>query len=338
MVRPTRKLYEYSARNSSYPGETIYIVNRDQITPLVLAFLAVLALGASAATLDSVRQGSTGVGGPDEGTGLGDGGSTIDFGAPPPADTSVPESSILSTLLRALFVLLLVASLIALIVVIYRNGWRSLLPHIIATVVFAIVLFILFKLLQLFSDGKPGRGGLFGNNQTSLPSGGTLGSMSEITPTLTNNFSTVVFALLAVTILIAAIVLVRATGDGQLLDRSEPDSDEPGSDQVSTAESAAVGEAAGRAADRIETDTSLSNAIYSAWQEMTDPLNLPRETTTPGEFADAAIASGMTPEDVDELTELFEATRYGGIDASEKRERRALSALRRIEREYAGER
>ncbi|MFC6961587.1 DUF4129 domain-containing protein [Halocatena marina] len=42
----------------------------------------------------------------------------------------------------------------------------------------------------------------------------------------------------------------------------------------------------------------------------------------------------MARDDVEELTTLFEATRYGNVDVSEEREQRALAALRRIEREY----
>jgi hypothetical protein len=326
-------------RQYSYPGETIRIVNRDQLAPLLLVILAVLALAASAATLNSARHGSGGVGGADEGVGAGDNGSTFDTGALAPLNMSASGSLIPSVLLRALFVLLLVVGLVVLIGAIYREGWRTLPILVIAAVVFSIIFLILIHFLKPFFD-NPGQGGLLGKRKTTFPSGGDFGKVSEITQTLTNDFPTIVFALLAVSILIVAIVLVRATGDGPLLDSfdSETDVNDSTSVQVSTAESAAVGEAAGRAADRIETDTSLSNAIYSAWQEMTDPLDLPRETSTPGEFADAAIKSGMARKDVNELTELFEATRYGGIDASEERERRALAALRRIEREYTGER
>nr|WP_305794393.1 DUF4129 domain-containing protein [Halomarina rubra] len=71
---------------------------------------------------------------------------------------------------------------------------------------------------------------------------------------------------------------------------------------------------------------------------MTTPLDLPRETTTPGEFAAAAVDAGMSRDDVAELTRLFETTRYGGRTVDADREERATTALRRIERTYGGDR
>nr|WP_282594522.1 DUF4129 domain-containing protein [Halomarina salina] len=71
---------------------------------------------------------------------------------------------------------------------------------------------------------------------------------------------------------------------------------------------------------------------------MTDPLDLSRETSTPGEFAAAAVDAGMSRDDVGELTRLFERTRYGGVAVDEGREQRATTALRRIERTYGDDR
>jgi len=71
---------------------------------------------------------------------------------------------------------------------------------------------------------------------------------------------------------------------------------------------------------------------------MTDHLEVRDPTSsTPAEFATAAVEAGMAREHVDELTELFEAVRYGGADVTEDRERRAVEALRRIEATYAGD-
>lgn len=309
-------------------------MNRDQIAPLLLALLAVLALAASAATLNSVRHVQFGVGGSDEGIGHGDSGSSFDLGSPKPLNTSGTDSSILTLIFRVLVGLFILIGLIGLVIVASRAGWRSVLQIAVPVAfIFFLILIILYAFDGFSTANQSGQGGMLGD-ESSLPSGGSLNGVSETVPSLTNDLSTIVLALLGVTVLIAAIVLVRATGDDSIFRDSDSGTDESGSES-STVESAAVGEAAGRAADRIETDTSLSNAIYSAWKEMTTHLDLPRETSTPGEFAEAAVASGMARDDVDELTELFEATRYGGIDASEEREQRALAALRRIEQEYA---
>jgi hypothetical protein len=45
----------------------------------------------------------------------------------------------------------------------------------------------------------------------------------------------------------------------------------------------------------------------------------------------------MDSADVDRLTTLFEAVRYGGREPTPERERTAIETLRRIEAQYAGE-
>lgn len=101
----------------------------------------------------------------------------------------------------------------------------------------------------------------------------------------------------------------------------------------------AIGRAAGRAADRIETtrirDDEFDNEVYRAWYEMTTRLDVSRpETSTPGEFADAAIKAGMAPEHVHDLTHLFESVRYGEDTPNDANERRAVRIFRHIEDEY----
>jgi hypothetical protein len=96
----------------------------------------------------------------------------------------------------------------------------------------------------------------------------------------------------------------------------------------------AVAAAAGAAAERIENDADATNEVYRAWGEMVGLLAVADpETTTPAEFADAAVAAGMDRDDVTLLTRLFEEVRYGGRDP-DVREGRALDALRRIEAAY----
>jgi hypothetical protein len=71
---------------------------------------------------------------------------------------------------------------------------------------------------------------------------------------------------------------------------------------------------------------------------MTEPLSVDHpESSTAGEFAEAAVAAGMAREDVDHLTTLFAAVRYGGAEPTPERERAAVETLRRIEATYAGE-
>jgi hypothetical protein len=82
----------------------------------------------------------------------------------------------------------------------------------------------------------------------------------------------------------------------------------------------------------------MTNEIYRAWLEMTRHLAVDRpRSSTPTEFAEAAVDAGMAREDVRELTDLFELVRYGGEAPTPDRVDRARDALRRIERTYGGE-
>lgn len=108
--------------------------------------------------------------------------------------------------------------------------------------------------------------------------------------------------------------------------------------QDAPADQTAIATIAGQAADRLETgtiDVEADNEIYRAWLEMTSHLEIASpETSTPGEFAQAAIDAGMEPNDVNALTRLFEDVRYGDQPVTDDRERAAIDVLRRIEQSY----
>jgi len=141
-------------------------------------------------------------------------------------------------------------------------------------------------------------------------------------------------SLIAVLLVVATIGIVAA-----VFLRDSDDSEEerpPGRSLDDEQRQEAIGTAAGEAADRIEADAELENEVYRAWAEMAEPLPVERpETSTPSEFAEAATESGIQPDDVRELTTLFEEVRYGTAEATEQREQQAVTALRRIERTYA---
>ncbi len=303
-------------------------MNRERLAPVVLALLAVLALAGAAATLDSARSGS--LAGDGDGTGLGDSDArSIDLGAPPSPEDPVPAAGV-PELLGLLFAAAVVIGVLAAVVRVYREGLPALKRLVALVVPIAIVLVLLYFLLLGGVGAPTGEQGIGASEKPLLPGGGSSGADGSTGEAVATSPPLAAVALLAVVLLGALVVVVRATGDGE----ADPLADgDPGPDDP-TPRAAAVGEAAGRAADRIEGESTFENAVYRAWREMTDPLDLPRETSTPGEFAAAAVDAGMRPEEVEELTGLFEATRYGGVAPDGDRERRAVDALRRIEREY----
>ncbi len=307
-------------------------VNRHRLTPIVLVLLAVVALSMSASTLDVVRDDPGMKSGDDAGVRGEE--STFDSGGSSPIETGSVDPALI-TVLRLLFGVVVVLGFVALVVQVYQEGWRSLVPVALVAVGCLLVLFVLY---HAFTPGssQDSQNGLFGGDQFSVPSGSPVPSgddaiaVSDVPSAL--DAPVVLLVVLGLAVVVGLFVLDRTTGD------SFPDHSERGTtNDVGRTEIHAVGTAAGRAADSIDADEALSNAIYRAWGEMTTHLDLPRDTSTPGEFARAATAAGMAREDVDELTRLFETTRYGDRAVTDRRERRARAALRRIERTYADE-
>lgn len=306
-------------------------MDRDRLRVVAVAVLAILALAAGAATLDAVTSTGGGMGPSDSGdTGMDEdeGDSVL------PSDDEDGEFvfeggkgtfGCNETLREPRTIVALLAAL-ALGAWLIRRRHDSMvsLAFLMSVGLPGAVFYLLLAACptQSQDDGSilPGGG--------DIPEGGgMLGE--EAGRTVPSTPSLLLLALLLLTFLLAAAVIVSGTDDEEV----EPEREAPEDED----RAAAVAAAAGRAADRIEADGDLENEIYRAWREMVGLLDVsnPR-ATTPGEFADAAARAGIDRTDVDELTELFEAVRYGGFEATDERERRAVEALRRIEDEYEG--
>lgn len=306
-------------------------MERERLAPLVVALLAVLALAVGAATLDSATSGS--IAGQGEGPGVAEEESEeFDFGGRPPADDSQAPTLIPAWLGQLLVVFVVVAGLVGILYWIKREGLDAIKMGALAVFVLTGMLVGLFYLVGALSRRRQnGSRGLLGEGRFQLPSGGGGSGTGEVAQVTTDPSALLVAVFGIVLIGAVAVVLTRSSGDSaEESPEVPPETDPDPSIQ-------AVGAAAGRAADRIDESGNVENAVFRAWREMTDPLDLPRETTTPGEFAAAAVDAGMSREDVTELTWLFETTRYGGRAVDESREERATAALRRIERTYGGD-
>jgi len=166
--------------------------------------------------------------------------------------------------------------------------------------------------------------------------GGIAGGASSVT---SPDVPTAVLLLLVGGTVVGVAVLVLTSSHDQTEEHEEL-AEEPEPESEPAADVRAIGAAAGRAADRIEQETGgvFENEVYRAWAEMTEQLAVERPaSSTPAEFATAAVEAGIDTEDVERLTALFEAVRYGGREPTAERETEAVETLRRIESAYAGE-
>lgn len=304
---------------------------------LAVALLAVVALAAAAATIDTTVTGGTG-----GGFGFGSGGAV--GGSPSPAiDAPANERAFAAGGVCVPFLtrpLVVAGLLLAVLVSLYTVYRETDSPGAVAAtavgvglplaMLWALLTACQFDLRLALGFGFDGRGG-----GVPLPAGGEEfgfggtggGGGTVATPTA-------IFGAVLVVALVAAVVLfLVSTGDAL---NGDDERDESAS--ASAADVRGVGRAAGEAADRLEDDADVDNEVYRAWIEMTAHLDVDRPaSSTPGEFVAAAVDAGMDPADVEELTDLFEAVRYGDESVTEERGERAVSALRRIESAYAGE-
>lgn len=311
-------------------------MDRNTALTVGVAVLAVVALSLAAATLDSatVQEGGSGIGaGPSDSSGFGSGASGGFGTAGESRDGSPIPSLCYPWLADPLAVLGIVGAFLLMGAITYYQT-RTLLVPVSLTLAFGIPVGLVWARLAFCpGDRSGGGGGLFagsGGNATGIfPAGGGSSGLVQGTAQTVSTPSVLLAILLVVALAGSVLMLFVASGD-------EEETVEGPGEESPDPDVAAVGRAAGDAADRIERDADVENGVYRAWVEMTDHLDVenPR-SSTPAEFATAAVDAGMASDDVDELTRLFEEVRYGGEDVTSEREQRAVSALRRIEAAYA---
>ena len=304
-------------------------IDREKLPAVIFIAFTSMSLGAIASTIDSTvgREG----GRPDVymeprqiGGDAGTNGEQIDVDQTEATGNAAQQTidlvvciDWLNTLPGMATVLFLVG---ALLIGIYRryNAATSLLA---GSVVIPITWGMYFFLTNCMDpEAADHRDSLFSG--TDVVTGEGIGSPAESLPP---EVAAVLFGL----VLVGGIALmITMSGREESYETIEDDPEgEP--------DAAAFARAAGRAADRIEEmNVSVDNAVYRAWLEMTHILDLQEtQSTTPRDFADAAIEIGLDEEDINELTTLFNEVRYANRSA-EPREDRAIEILRHIEDTY----
>jgi len=281
-----------------------------------VAALAVLALALGAAALDDARLSSSGgTGGPESTyTPAGDATDEVPTGPPKASDASMSPWYFL-----AIYVLAVVATLLI--------GWHRqvrtvylLVGAVLATALLVVLLFGQVPELRSPTNGSAGEA--LAQNDSSIGGGG--GSTPGEAPP-SNALPTEFLLYAGLALGIAVIVGFSRKGPSETDDGGEEQT-EDAAERV-----ADVGDAAGRAADSLAA-TDLENAVYRAWRDMTDALDVPAtETTTPAEFRDAAVAAGLPERPVEDLTTVFREVRYGDAPTTPDRREAAREALRDVE-------
>jgi len=315
----------------------------ESLGPLAVALLCILALGLAAATLsspvDTSKEGG-GQGAPAEGNissnSSGDGASTGNVNASSEQLVKYTKDDGLcveqAKTLPFWPLVFGIAGFVA-VPILYRFGRAWAMTSFIMTAL------PVFMVLLLLTTGCTGPEDLITpsaspDNSSDVGGEGEDGegksgeTQDETTLPVTVPTMIVAFFVLATTVLISvALLRTRSRTEDPAMEEEAPDATDP---------TKAVGAVAGEAADEIEAEGSdLENEVYRAWAQMATALDVDHpDTSTPAEFAEAATEAGIRPDDVRELTALFETVRYGTADATADREQRAVDALRRIERYY----
>jgi len=316
-------------------------VQRDAVAAVLLALLAVVALGVAAATLDSaVSLGGGGFGGAGDAGGAD--GQSADLGASPSPSgggaLSIPPACY-EFLREPPALAAFAAVLLGFAAFVYRDtGSRLAAGAVVGSL--GIPVAALGWLLSACRPADQGiefaLGAAAGESGVLPEGGGGLGGLGGGGGEGAASAPELLLALVVIAALVASVaVLLGAGGDDEPTD-GEATAESGGDDEPEDPDLREVGRTAGTAADRIER-SDADNGVYRAWRDMTEALDVERPASaTPAEFAAAAVDAGVDEEPVADLTAVFERVRYGGEEATAERERRAAEALRRIEERHGG--
>ena len=294
-------------------------MQRRRLRAGLVLLLAVVALGAAGAAVDSGSSGggSTGLG---EGSGSGAGSGADGLPSITPEFDPFFDGGLLAFALGVLAIAGLVSAIVGGVLLLLGKDWEEL-KSLLSSASIKIGVFALvgigFYLLMQFFGGLPAGGGstgLGGGSEDVQAAGEAASSTGLQLPAVVG------IALVAVVLLFIVVTTLRG-GDEEDEDVAAvtPDPEEsPGGTGGATPTSASVG--------RPPAD----NEVYRAWLALADAANADARRETPSEVADRAVAVGVDEEATREITSLFETVRYGGMEPDDAAEQRAASAVARM--------
>ena len=281
-----------------------------------LAMLVVLGLALGAASLDEVRLSASG----------GEAGSEQDqpvsVGETSPGSGEAGDEPVarLSPYYLLAFYVIGALATVAL-------GWRKEIITAWEGLAILAVLLV-FLLLVIGMDANPISENATGANVTELSEDPQLGSGTGDEPNTSPPASALPTGMLVMVGVVLGVGIVLGFSRSRSVESEDEDEGDEGGDAETAA---AIGEAAGRAADRM-TEPDVDNPVYSAWRDMTAALaGADDPTLTPAEFRDRAIAAGLPSREVSRLTDVFREVRYGHEAVTPAREQTARESLRRVE-------
>ncbi len=293
-------------------------MNRRTAAATAAAACALVAVGLAAATLDDRRA--------DPGEpGMGDRDQPISESMDPITGIEIPFLQEVYWVVLAIFLLVAAVYLV--------THFREVIPIIVAAVAIVGLVYVLLHILPFDPATQEPPAGAPDN--MSGPPGGEDGTVLDPTGEVRWFPAIAIIGLVGVILLVA---IVASAGARLMQERASAASEASSTTTDPSILASEIAEAAGRAADRIEDADAYENEVFRAWAEMVELLDMPDPAVaTPGQFAEEAVAAGMDPEDIRDLTRLFEDVRYGARSPTPEREDSAVRLLRRIEARYTGD-
>lgn len=299
-------------------------MTRTRVLSALALVLAVVALGTVAGGLadGGTSDPSEGVGiGSGEGSGIGEG-ENIGLGASDADPPDVPVWLGMGPFMLALWISA-AAGIIATILFVWSTTLEEVLKlvtesltQVLGLGIAIILLYLLFLLLSGLFQG--GGGGMMGTGGSV--SGSVFGESSATdSPSMTSGI--MFLGAVAVLGILFMILLPRRNDDG-----------DSGGGTAVIADDESPAETNGTVRPVVDVeDPEATNEVFRAWATLRDRLGRSDRTESPAELRRRALEAGLDEGAVQELTALFNATRYGERPVTSSEERRAREALAAID-------